>query len=68
MKFRFCGGADVPEWVGAEIATIAKVSSVRIRLLAKKIVQMYIKSDQLSLDQDEVKQAANKLRGSGGGW
>lgn len=67
MKFRFCGGADVPEWVGAEIATIAKVSSVRIRLLAKKIVQMYIKSDQLGLDQGEVKQAADKLRGSGGG-
>ena len=40
MKFRFLGGEDCPEWLGAEIATVAKISSVRIRILAKKIVQL----------------------------
>ena len=63
MKFRFCGGEDCPEWLGAEIATIAKVSSVRIRLLAKKIVQAYVSASK-GLDENEARKAADKLKGN----
>ncbi|QDZ19845.1 COMM domain-containing protein [Chloropicon primus] len=63
MKFRFCGGEDCPEWLGAEIATIAKVSSVRIRVLSKRIVQMYLKEKKV--EASEVRQAADKVRSGG---
>ena len=66
MKFRFCGGEDCPEWLGAEIATIAKVSSVRIRLLAKKIVQVYVSASK-GLDENEARKAADKLKGNSDG-
>ena len=62
MKFLFCGGQDCPEWLGAEIATIAKVSSVRIRLLAKKIVQLYVEGKGAG---PEVAKAAEKVRSGG---
>ena len=62
MKFLFCGGQDCPEWLGAEIATIAKVSSVRIRLLAKKIVQLYVEG---KVAGPEVAKAAEKVRSGG---
>lgn len=38
MKFRFCGGRDCPDWLGAEVSTLSRISALRIRVLAKKIV------------------------------
>ena len=63
MKFRFLGGEDCPEWLGAEIATVAKISSVRIRILAKKIVQLCCLGDSgRELGKAEVAKAADKVR------
>jgi len=39
MKFRFCGDLDCPDWLLAEIATLSKLSSVRIKVLAVQIIQ-----------------------------
>lgn len=38
MKFRFCGDLDCPDWVLAEVATLSKLSSVRIRVLVVQIL------------------------------
>ena len=36
MKFKFCGDADAPDWLLAEMFTISKLSSVRVRLLCAR--------------------------------
>eukprot|EP00954_Amorphochlora_amoebiformis_P027630 1386690-Amorphochlora_amoeboformis.AAC.1 len=38
MKFHFYGGADVPEWFFAETAVLAKISSVRTKLICRQIL------------------------------
>jgi hypothetical protein len=39
MKFKFCGDADAPDWVLGEMATLSKISSVRVKLLLGQIVK-----------------------------
>ncbi|KAG8514519.1 COMM domain-containing protein 4, partial [Galemys pyrenaicus] len=38
-KFRFCGDLDCPDWVLAEISTLAKISSVKLRLLCSQVLK-----------------------------
>ena len=38
MRFRFCGDLDCPDWVLSEIATLSKLSSVRIKVLVVQIL------------------------------
>lgn len=38
MRFKFCGDRDCPDWLLAEIASMSKVSSVKIKLLCVQIV------------------------------
>ena len=44
MKFKFCGDADAPDWVLAEMFTISKLSSVRVRSLSLQIIRALIAS------------------------
>ena len=37
MRFQLCGGLDCPDWVLAEIAAMAKISSVKVRQLASQV-------------------------------
>uniref|UniRef100_A0A2K5QJ70 COMM domain containing 4 n=1 Tax=Cebus imitator TaxID=2715852 RepID=A0A2K5QJ70_CEBIM len=37
--FRFCGDLDCPDWVLAEISTLAKMSSVKLRLLCSQVLK-----------------------------
>ena len=39
MKFRFCGELDCPDWVLAEISTLSKITSVKMRLLCTQIIK-----------------------------
>ncbi|KAM5339581.1 COMM domain-containing protein 4 [Glossophaga mutica] len=39
MRFRFCGDLDCPDWVLAEISTLAKISSVKLRLLCSQVLK-----------------------------
>ncbi|XP_012785144.2 COMM domain-containing protein 4 [Ochotona princeps] len=39
MRFRFCGDLDCPDWVLAEISTLAKLSSVKLRLLCGQVLK-----------------------------
>ncbi|XP_032127853.1 COMM domain-containing protein 4 isoform X3 [Sapajus apella] len=38
-RFRFCGDLDCPDWVLAEISTLAKMSSVKLRLLCSQVLK-----------------------------
>ena len=37
MKFKFCGGLDVPEWLLTEFAVLSKLSCVRVLLLSREV-------------------------------
>lgn len=39
MKFRFCGELDCPDWVLAEISTLSKITSVKMRLLCSQVIK-----------------------------
>lgn len=39
MRFRFCGDQDCPDWVLAEISTLAKISSVKMKLLCAQVLK-----------------------------
>ncbi|XP_047452822.1 COMM domain-containing protein 4 [Mugil cephalus] len=39
MRFRFCGDLDCPDWVLAEISTLAKLSSVKVKLLCAQVLK-----------------------------
>jgi len=37
MRFRFCGGEDCPDWLLAEISSLAAVSVVKVRQLTTEV-------------------------------
>ncbi|TRY85127.1 hypothetical protein DNTS_006330 [Danionella cerebrum] len=50
MRFRFCGDLDCPDWVLAEISTLARISSVKMKLLCAQVLK-----DQFGEDIDYEK-------------
>ncbi|XP_076309325.1 COMM domain-containing protein 4 isoform X1 [Tachypleus tridentatus] len=38
MRFKFCGDLDCPDWVLAEINTLSKITSVKMKLLCNHVV------------------------------
>mmetsp|Transcript_14407 Transcript_14407/g.21614 ORF Transcript_14407/g.21614 Transcript_14407/m.21614 type:complete len:211 (+) Transcript_14407:58-690(+) len=42
MRFRFCGDLDCPDWVLSEIATLSKLTSVRVKILVVQILNYCI--------------------------
>ncbi|KAH0619869.1 hypothetical protein JD844_014241, partial [Phrynosoma platyrhinos] len=39
QRFRFCGDLDCPDWVLAEISTLAKISSVKLKLICAQVLK-----------------------------
>ncbi|KAL0269742.1 UNVERIFIED_CONTAM: hypothetical protein PYX00_007377 [Menopon gallinae] len=39
MKFKFCGDLDCPDWVLAEINTLSKMSSIKMKLLCQMVAK-----------------------------
>lgn len=57
MKFRFCGDLDCPDWVLAEITTLSKMTSVKMKLFCIQIMKYlltgeidYEKTSKLTTD------------------
>lgn len=51
MRFRFCGDLDCPDWVLAEISTLSKVTSVKIKLLCVQVIKDLL---DVGIDYDKV--------------
>jgi len=54
MRFRFCGDLDCPDWVLAEISTLSRLTSIKVKLLCTQVVKEILGE---SIDYDKV----NKL-------
>eukprot|EP00698_Gefionella_okellyi_P006619 TRINITY_DN15943_c0_g1_i1.p1 TRINITY_DN15943_c0_g1~~TRINITY_DN15943_c0_g1_i1.p1 ORF type:complete len:197 (-),score=35.85 TRINITY_DN15943_c0_g1_i1:49-639(-) len=48
MRFKFCGDLDAPEWLLAEVAVLAKITSIRFRSLVSAVLA------RISGDQDDA--------------
>ena len=46
MKFKFNGDQDCPDWVLAEIATLSRLTSVKTRVLAFKVLKYLITTSE----------------------
>lgn len=42
MKFRFCGEGDCPDWVLAEINTLSRLSSVKLKALSELVAKSIV--------------------------
>ena len=51
MRFRFCGDLDCPDWVLAEISTLSKLTSVKIKLLCIQVIKDLLAA---GMDYDKV--------------
>lgn len=51
MRFRFCGDLDCPDWVLAEISTLSKLTSVKIKLLCVQVIKDLLAA---GMDYDKV--------------
>jgi len=60
MKFKFCGDADCPDWVLAEINNLSKLSSVKLKLLAL-IVAKGITTGSINVEKAEKLFTESKL-------
>ncbi|KAI4872187.1 hypothetical protein NFI96_031029, partial [Prochilodus magdalenae] len=49
--FRFCGDLDCPDWVLAEISTLARISSVKMKLLCVQVIKDLLED---GIDYDKV--------------
>ena len=58
MRFQFAGGADVPDWLLSQIFVVSRISAVKIKLLAKLVLQQ-------SRGEEVEQQKIAKLIGDG---
>uniref|UniRef100_A0A1B6KQB3 COMM domain-containing protein n=1 Tax=Graphocephala atropunctata TaxID=36148 RepID=A0A1B6KQB3_9HEMI len=73
MRFRFCGDGDCPDWILAQINTLARTSSIKMKLLCQVVAESivsetpinYEKAKKLTsdakFDEEEVKAAVSAL-------
>uniref|UniRef100_A0A1E1X4R9 COMM domain-containing protein n=1 Tax=Amblyomma aureolatum TaxID=187763 RepID=A0A1E1X4R9_9ACAR len=50
MLFKFCGDRDCPDWLLAEIGSLSKISSVKVKLLCVQVVSGILNS-QIGFDK-----------------
>ncbi|ELU04548.1 hypothetical protein CAPTEDRAFT_127889, partial [Capitella teleta] len=51
QRFRFCGGLDCPDWVLAEISTLSRLTSVKMKLLCVQVLRSLVGGE---IDYDKV--------------
>ena len=63
MRFRFCGNLDAPDWLLAEIAVLAPLSSATCDTLCGVVIQQ-LKTSQLNYPAVETLIKNNDLKSS----
>nr|CAD7586186.1 unnamed protein product [Timema genevievae] len=58
-RFRFCGDLDCPDWILAEINTLAKMSSVKMKLLCQQVAKSSLGEE---MDYDKVKKLTSDAK------
>ena len=53
MKFKFCGDLDCPDWLLAEISSLSKVSSVKLKLLCNQVIKL-LTGDEQNVDYEKI--------------
>lgn len=74
MKFRFCGDQDAPDWILAEVSVLSKMSSVRMKLICRQVlnhllgvginyekIQKLTQSDRIQFDANDTKAMLSAL-------
>jgi hypothetical protein len=59
MRFRFTGDVDAPDWLLAEINTISRLSSVRVKVLVGQVLAKLVDGEPLDVAK------AGRLAGGG---
>ncbi|OQR77717.1 COMM domain-containing protein 4-like [Tropilaelaps mercedesae] len=58
MRFKFCGGLDCPDWLLAAFASLAKVSSIKVRSgagqLARAMAEGRVDSETLAAAREKL--------------
>jgi len=62
MRFRFCGGEDCPDWLLAEISSLAAVSVVKVRQLTAEACQLLAEDKQVVPERLSALVADTKLQ------
>lgn len=61
MKFRFCGDLDCPDWVLAEILSLSKISSLRVKVIGAYTIRSILYKDILKNDMVEKFEKESKI-------
>ena len=51
MKFRFCGDLDCPDWVLAEITTLSRITSVKMKLMCQQVMSHLLAHAPINYDK-----------------
>ncbi len=54
MRFRFCGGGDCPDWLLAEMATLSRLTSVKVRLVVKLVADGLCAAQHTQVDLERI--------------
>ncbi|KAK0161409.1 hypothetical protein PV327_009882 [Microctonus hyperodae] len=60
MRFRFLGDGDCPDWLLAEINTLSRMTSIKMKLLGQLVVKSFINNNEL--DEDKIKKLAQDTK------
>ncbi|XP_057337749.1 COMM domain-containing protein 4 [Microplitis mediator] len=53
MKFRFLGDGDCPDWLLAQIITMSRMTSIKMKLLGQLVVKSILNNGEI--DEDKIK-------------
>uniref|UniRef100_T1IZI0 COMM domain-containing protein n=1 Tax=Strigamia maritima TaxID=126957 RepID=T1IZI0_STRMM len=59
MKFKFCGDLDCPDWILAEITTLSKLTSVKVKLLCSQVLNDVLGG---SIDYEKVQKLTSDAK------
>lgn len=59
MKFRFLGDGDCPDWLLAEINTLSRMTSIKIRILGQAVAKYLTEGE---LDEDKIKKVTQDAK------